>query len=63
MNPKVTKILSDLQIQAMMFDMDVDIETLGLTPKINYKEEFWITRWKEKQNGADLDNRLDYDQE
>lgn len=60
---QATKVLDDLKIQAIMFDMDIDIEALRLQPKNNYKEAFWLTRWKEQQNGADFDNRLDADQE
>lgn len=59
----INKTLSDLAVKAAMFDMDVDTEALTLAPKSKYKEPIWITRWKEKQDGADLDNRLDYDQE
>ena len=47
---------ADLQVQAMMFGMDIDIETWSLIPKETYKEPFWVTRWKEKRDGADSDN-------
>lgn len=56
-------MMDDLEVQAMVFDMDIDIETWGLQPKSNYKEAFWITRWKEKRNGSDFDERFDVDQE
>lgn len=46
---------NDLLVQAMMFDMDIDIETWSLTPKSDYKEDFWITKWKEKRDGSDND--------
>lgn len=51
----IKKALNDLNIQSMLFDMDIDIETWSLVPKSNYKEEAWITRWKDKQSGADYD--------
>lgn len=44
---------ADLQVQAMMFGMDIDIETWSLVPKQTYNEPFWLTRWKEKRDGAD----------
>lgn len=56
----IQKALTDLEVKAMMFDMDIDIETWSLVPKNKYAEPIWITRWKEKEHGADTDNRLDY---
>lgn len=55
--------MDDLEVQAMIFDMDIDIEALRLTPKNEYKEPIWITRWKEKRNDADLNEQFDYDRE
>lgn len=45
--------LADLHIQAMLFDLEVDIERWTLRPKTDYKEPFWITRWKDKLNDSD----------
>lgn len=47
------KKYADLKIQAMMFSMDIDIETWSLVPKSNYKEAFWITRYQEKLEQSD----------
>lgn len=44
---------ADLQIQAIMFDMDIDIETWTLIPKETYREPFWLTGWKEKIEQSD----------
>lgn len=55
--------LADLQVQAMIFDMDIDIEAMRLVPKSDYKEPFWITNWKEKQHGGDFDTQFDIDRE
>ena len=44
---------ADLKVQAMMFDMDIDWETLELTAKNDYKEAVWLTRWKEKVADGD----------
>jgi len=55
--------LDDLNVQAMLFDMDIDIESWSLTPKDNYKEAPWLTRWKGAEHAKDADNRFDYDQE
>lgn len=60
---KVHEAYADQQVQAMIFDMDVDIETLSLIPKSTYKEPAWLSRWKEKQNGADFDTYFDIDRE
>lgn len=56
-------ILDDLQVQSMIFDMDIDYESLTLVPRNDYKEPDWLIRWKEKQDGSDRDNSRDYDQE
>lgn len=45
--------LADLKIQAMIFDMDIDIETWSLIPKSDYKEPYWLSRWKAKQEERD----------
>lgn len=57
------EIIADLEVQSMIFDMSIDFETLTLTPKLNYKEPFWLTKWKEKIHGADFDEYIDVDQE
>lgn len=59
----VTDILADLAVQAMIFDMDIDIEALVLTPKSDYKEPFWITNWKEKRDDSDFNENFDIDRE
>lgn len=60
---KLGKVLADLKIQSMMFDMDIDWDLLILVPKSDYKEAVWLTRWKEKQSQADFNNELDAEQE
>jgi hypothetical protein len=55
-NEQLLEAYAELQVQAMIFDMDVDIETWTLVPKSTYKEPRWITVWKEKQYGADHDD-------
>lgn len=45
----------DLQIQAMLFDMDIDIETWSLVPKRKDVTPIWIKRWREKQDNSDYD--------
>lgn len=46
-------VLADLTVQAMMFDMDVDIETVSLVPKRKDNVPMWTKRWREKEHGAD----------
>lgn len=47
------KISANLKVQAMMFDMDIDWETLSLVDKDDYKEPYWLTKWKEKERSGD----------
>lgn len=55
--------LADLKVQAMMFDMDIDIETWSLVPKVKSEQPFWITRWREKEANSDFDTNMDIDRE
>lgn len=57
------KKLCDLRVQAMLFDMDVDIETWSLVPKVDRTEPDWLLRWKDKRDQGDFDERFDVDQE
>ena len=52
------KTLADLRIQAMMFDMAVDLETASLVPKTAETAPKWLTRWKEKMADSDRPNTL-----
>lgn len=36
-----------------MFDMEIDWETLTLTPKVKDTTPIWIKRWQEKQAESD----------
>lgn len=45
--------LADLTVQAAMFEMDIDIETMSLTPKKSYSLPIWIKRWRNKEQGSD----------
>lgn len=49
----MTEIYNDLLIQAMMFDMDIDFETVSIVPKIKDTTPVWVKKWKEKENGKD----------
>ena len=47
-------ILADLKVQAMLFDMDIDIETVSLTEAVKQpKPAIWLTMWKDRVNQAD----------
>lgn len=52
---------ADLTIQAMLFDMEVDIETLNLMPKVASADSVWLTRWKEKRANSDFNELMDID--
>jgi hypothetical protein len=56
------KAYADLQVQAILFSMDVDIETWSLVPTNNFEHPVWIKQWKDKQDGADFDTYIDIDQ-
>lgn len=60
---QLRETLDELEVQSMIFDMDVDIETLTLAPKETYKEARWITNWKEKRDGSDFNTNFDIDRE
>lgn len=49
-------LINGLKIQAIMFDMDIDWETLELIP-IKKQEEppIWIKKWRDKTTGGDQD--------
>lgn len=53
MNEAGFKLVNDLKIQSMMFDMAVDWETLTLVPVVKDETPFWIKNWKEKQANGD----------
>lgn len=53
MNDLVNKKVADIKIQSMMFDMDIDWETLELIPKTKETTPIWIKRWREKQDNSD----------
>lgn len=57
------KKLADLQVQAMIFDMDIDIETWSLTPRQKHQEADWLTQWKEKVANGDNQPEFDVDLE
>lgn len=61
-NPLVKKY-NDLKIQAMMFDMDIDVETLTLMPKAVDTTPIWLKKWREKRNGQDFSEYTDLDRE
>lgn len=55
--------LNDLKVQAIMFDLEVDIEALTLVAKSTHKDAVWITRYKDKRAESDFDEYFDIDRE
>lgn len=53
LDDEVMEVLADLQIQAMMFDMDIDLETASLVEKRKDNQPMWLKAWKDKENGGD----------
>lgn len=53
MTTKALSKINDLKIQSIMFDMEIDWETLTLTPKVKDTTPIWIKRWQEKQAESD----------
>lgn len=50
---------ADLEIQAMIFDMAIDIETWSPVPKRQNGLPAWIGRWRAKEAQADQDPYFD----
>jgi hypothetical protein len=62
LTPEERKVIADIKVRAMMFDMDVDVETLGLIPKKQpVQEPQWLKNYKDKRE--DSDNLPDSPQE
>jgi len=57
------KPLHDLEVQAMLFDMDIDYEAWTLLPKNTFKHPVWLQVWRSKQEDADFDVNFDIDRE
>lgn len=51
--------LHELQVQAMLFDMDIDLETFQLVPKETYQRPEGLIRWADKQDESDFDILID----
>lgn len=58
---KAVSKYADLQVQSMMFDMDIDVETWSLVPKAKDETPIWIKRWRENRESADFDELMDID--
>lgn len=53
---KDTQLINDLKVQAMMFSMAIDWETLELQPiKKPEPPPIWIRKWQEKLTEGDQD--------
>lgn len=57
------RVIADLRVQAMLFDLVPDWETLSLAPKAEQTDSVWITRWKEKRDQSDFNEQFDIDRE
>ena len=53
---QILKRVADLKIQAMLFGMEIDWDTLSLTEIIKHKAKPWLERWREKESGRDFTN-------
>lgn len=63
-NDIVRAALANVQLQAIMFDMDIDYETLALVPKKKVVEEpYWLVRFKDQRANADFDTNIDIDRD
>ena len=64
MDEKLHKAYADMQIQAIMFNMDIDWETLTLTEKVKVEPEpRWLIGWKAKREESDFNELMDIDWE
>lgn len=55
--------LHDLEVQAMMFGMEIDYETFDLVAIKRREDPEWLIRWKDQQDQADFDPYFDIDRE
>lgn len=54
LTPEEINIINDIKIRAMMFDMEVDWETLQLIPKQKkHIESVWLHNWRAKEYAGD----------
>lgn len=63
---KVKRIISaynDLKDQADFYGLDIDLETLELTPKRNFTTPKWYERWVEKRSQMDLSEYNDMERQ
>jgi len=51
----IQKALDELEVKAMLFDMDIDIETWSLVPKRKDETLRWLKKLKAKQEASDND--------
>ena len=52
----ILKSIADLKVKAMMFNMDIDWETLELIPIVEpVKDPYWLQNIKEKREQSDND--------
>lgn len=62
MDEEVIKAVADIQIQAIMFSMEIDWETLTLIEKIKVEPEpQWLISWKAKREESDFNELMDID--
>lgn len=69
MNDAIIRVRDDLLIQAMMFDMDIDWETLDLVEKkkAEVSKKPWLDKWLDQQSESDYmpdgSDKQEYDDE
>lgn len=51
--------LNELEFQAMMFGMEVDLETFQIVAIRKYDRPEWLIRWQDKQDESDFDVNFD----
>ncbi len=47
------EVINDLKIQAMMFDLSIDWESLELVPVVKDQTPVWIKKWRNKFEESD----------
>lgn len=55
--------LNDLRVQAMILDMEVDLETFELVERSDYVKPKWIERYELKRDDSDFNEYFDIDKE
>lgn len=53
---ELVAVVDDLEVQGMIFDGDIDYETLEIIPKRSKKNRTWLDDYKDRMHESDRTN-------